>query len=111
MNPDDLKEKATDLWTALLEALREDGLIAMCVTSSGPKTTSFIVNTAAAMTQMPQPWLQMDMKPQPWRLVVAKHVSGNYHLLRYCDGDKAGWYKGSVKVRPDRYSAWTFVPG
>ncbi len=113
MSDTDLKEKATDLWTQLLQALREDGLIAMCVTQSGPKTTSVIVNTAAAtMAAAPQPWVPMHMQPKPGREVVARHrSSGNHHVLRYCDdGDVApGWYKGRVMVMPERYAAWTFV--
>ena len=32
----------TDIWTNLLGAMRADGMIAHCITGTGPATTAFI---------------------------------------------------------------------
>lgn len=88
----DIKEKATAMWTALLEALRADGLVGQIITQSGPATTNFIVEKC----QEPSangPWLPMHMLPQPGVQVVALDKDGGLHVV----------------MIEDSYDEWVFV--
>lgn len=104
----DIKEKATDYWTALLEALRADGIIATIVTQSGPATTAFIVGKCSEPEPANGPWLPMTMLPQPGVQVVAINQVGRLKVLEYNE-DRKSWQSMSRNVKADYYVGWTFI--
>lgn len=105
-----LKMMATQLWTELLQGLRQDGLIAACVEQSGPATTKVIVDTCNTLMQAQESatWLRMTMKPTPGREVVACDDNGGFHILTYSE-EQGSWMRGKTKVRAAKYAGWRFV--
>lgn len=110
----DIKEQATVLWTELLEALRADGMIAHCITQSGPATTHVVVALAQRMLPQQQPWIGPHIKPQPGKQVVAKLVTGKLLMLAWNnEADAHGecwWNDTEGRCYPDQsILAYTFV--
>lgn len=103
-----LQMKATTLWTTLLQAMQADGLIAHCITQSGPATTKVIVG---ACQEMQQPvWLPMHMLPNDGVEVVASRYDGAIEVLKR----SADFWTGKVGdewgvVDPASYRGWCFV--
>lgn len=89
-----LKANAEQLWTRLLSAMREDGMIAHCVTQTGPATTQVLVET---VQQAMRPWIPMHMKPTPGKQVVALKHDGSLEVICFCSES------GKVKSWDDRY--------
>lgn len=105
----DMKEIATDAWTKLVIALREDGLIAHCVTQSGPHTTNVIMELAIGKSvQTVGGWLTMDIHPESGRAVVARDYSGQLHILHH-DTSAKSWFKGKARTRAENYKQWRYV--
>lgn len=102
----DIKEQATVLWTELLEALRVDGMIAHCITQSGPATTHVIV---ALAQRFQQPWIGPHIKPQPGKQVVAIKSNGKLEVV-YWDAQVDFWIdtKGNP-IAEEFVTAYTFV--
>lgn len=107
-----LKEKATTIWTELLEGLRADGLIANAIQQSGAATTAVIVGLAKTITEndgeQRAPWLSLSMVPQPGREVVAIDFTGKLHVIHF-DADSNGWLWNGSHVDPARFVKYTFV--
>ena len=105
-----LKAMATTLWTQLLEAMQTDGLIARCITQSGPATTKVVVDACAAVMVVQQPWIGMHIKPVPSCLVVAIRRDTRELRVLYVDSVSKEWTDDHAKiVNVDDYVAYTFV--
>lgn len=103
----DLKEKASNLWTKLLQALRDDGLIANCVLQSGPATTSVIVE----LVQLTDPsWLRVEMKPAEDKWVIAR-TSEHDRFVAVTFFPKTGrWMDANGRTYTDNaFVEWRFV--
>ena len=72
-----IRDQAAALWTRLLQAMRDDEMIAHCITKTGPKTTAVIVELCQKQAPVQGPWLSADMKPQPNRQVLAVDEAGD----------------------------------
>jgi len=103
----DIKERATQYWTELLEALRADGLIAPVITQSREATTNFIVAKCSEPDSANGPWLPMTMLPQPGVQVVAALVNGGLRVLTY--SEDRGWLRDGGLTRVKSYKGWTFI--
>lgn len=99
---------ATTLWTQLLEGMRADGMIAHCVTQSGPATTKVIVDTCQAV--MENSWLRMSFLPQPGREVIASKIDGSLDVLRYVNDV---WWRNYTDfpeaIETGDYYGWRYV--
>lgn len=106
-----IKENAVQLWTKLIVAMRADGLIAECVTQSGPATTALLVE----LVQEPGyegAWINMGIVPsEPHRQVVAvaldKGTEATLAILTY---DGVDWrYANGGRCDPRAWRYWTYV--
>jgi hypothetical protein len=105
-NMSELKIAATNLWSRLVQAMRQDGHISDDVVQSGPATTKVIVEACQASND--KAWLSMTIRPQPGRHVVACDKSGNLHVVHY-DPSDACWKVGSAKMPEFMFKGWCFV--
>lgn len=105
----DLKEKATELWSQLVQAMHADGILATSITQSGPATTAVIVNVCQAGGEVIDntPWLKMAMKPQPGVEVVARDADGHLFIVSIDHGGR--WHLGNRLVRESRFTDWRFL--
>lgn len=98
------KLMATTLWTQLVNAMRQDEMIAHCIVQAGPATAAVIMDTVRQVQQAQYPWLSADIKPQAEKQVLGIDIDGHVHLLRWNGGcswfDSAGeWHGDIVKWR------------
>jgi hypothetical protein len=104
-----IKERATQYWTELLEALRADGIVATIITQSGPATTNFIVAKCNEPEPANGPWLPMTMFPQPGVQVVAVRIDkGALCVLTYNE-QHASWMANGRRTKAGYYKGWTFI--
>lgn len=61
----DLKETAEVLWTEILTALKQDGLIAQCINDTGPNCTKLVLRLAVEnmMKETKPIWIPVSMPP------------------------------------------------
>jgi hypothetical protein len=93
------------MWTQLIEAMRADGLIAHCITQSGPATNAVIMDAVTNVAN--GPWLSMNIKPEPKRDVVGLSKSGRLHILQFTG---AVWsYNDGWCCNPDNFYGYTHI--
>jgi hypothetical protein len=106
-----IKENAVQLWTKLIVAMRADGLIAECVTQSGPATTALLVE----LVQEPGyegAWMSMNIVPsEPHRQVVAVALDkGTEVALTILTHDGVDWRYANGSLCDTRvWYRWTYV--
>jgi hypothetical protein len=101
------KMMATTLWTKLVVAMRQDGLIAHCVMQSGPATTAVLVEAVTAPEV--QAALPLSILPEKNRQVVAWDEKGRMTILIYTN-DKGWIYDHSYeKCDPVDWHCWTYL--
>jgi hypothetical protein len=96
-------------WTQLVIAMREDGLIADCVTQSGPATTAVILEFVRADLAANGPWLPMSYKPTPGREVIAVDAGGYVAAPLYYDDISCRWMWNGSEVNDNRFKSWSYV--
>lgn len=98
------------LWTGLLSALKADGLIANCIESTGPNTTTYL-NILAMENVMKDGtliWIPVSIPPNPGAEVFVidmNHPSWEGELLRYHPQAKA-WFdrRGQLHTNVTHYT-------
>ena len=103
-----LRMAATTLWTQLIDAMRADGIIAQCITQSGPATNAVI--TDAATKALHGPWLSMGIVPAaPNRQVVAVSESGGLFVVWYDHVEQEWVHSSDGSIVGDAIVAYTFI--
>jgi hypothetical protein len=102
----DLQKAAGDLWTRLIIAMREDGIIAQCITQSGPATTALILSLVQPGATPDHPWLPVSIKPEPQRAVLGCTVNG---LLLGVYWDGSVWRDTLVGDEVLDIAQWRFM--
>jgi hypothetical protein len=103
---------ATALWTELLIAMREDGIIAKCIEQSGPATTAVIVQAVQAVLEgrRSSTWMPMHILPQSRKQVVGVTKFNILHILVYMADEKAWYYSSSgASADPALFVGYKFM--
>ena len=94
---------AVVLWTKLVDAMRQDGIIDPAITQSGPATTAVLIDAA-----QDGQWFNMRIKPQPGKEVVAMDDRGKIAAPLEWD-QQHGWLWNGSHVNEARFVKWRFV--
>lgn len=95
-----VKMQAVTLWTQLVNAMRQDEMIAHAIVQSGPATTAVLMEAAALMLgpaarNSEYPWLSCDIHPESGRHVLCQLPDESY-TVGWWDVNASAWMRKAI---------------